>query len=164
MIFALLFIFLLGGFFVTVLATTVISISPVMYVAMIFMGMIIQSIGVIILFTRAHKTGLIHLLEFANPDKINWLFVRNDNTITITPALREIEGFETAPKLKDAVIKHVKSYRFFDHNIRIVKEGQHFSTDLDMCIYAKFLKLKGIQNILQARKMNVNKEYKRIDV
>jgi len=99
-------------------------------------------------------------LDFAHPDKINWLFVRNDDTLMITPALREIESFETAPKLKDALIKHVKSYRLFDHNIRIVKEGQHFSTDLNMCLYAKFLKLKGIKNLLEARKIAYdNKEY-----
>jgi len=153
MIFMLLVIFILSGFTLSALSIVAIPISIMFGVLLLFMGLIIQFVGVIIIYTRAAKTGLQHLLDFSRPDKVIWLFVRHDDTILIAPALRNIEGFESSKQLKDGIIKHVKSYRLSDHNVRIVKEGMHFSTNLDMCLYAKYLKNIGIKNIFQANKL-----------
>ena len=161
MIFSLVIIFILSGFMVSALSTLAMSVSMILGVLMMIMGLIIQMIGVIILYTRAAKTGLVYLLDFAKQDKVIWFFVRSDNTIMITPAIRNIEGFESAPKLKDGIIKHVKSYRLFDHNVRIVREGQHFSTNLDITLYAKYLKSIGIKNMFQVREFqNKGVEYR----
>lgn len=119
---------------------------------MFLLGCVITFMGLMILLSRAKKTGSNHLLEFGKPGTINWLYVHSDGTIAITPALREVEGQLYSPSL-DAQIKDLKSYRIFDHSIRIVPEGIGHAVDLDMVLYANLLKTKyGFASLKDARK------------
>jgi len=114
-------------------------------------GLILSFFGMMIIHGRAMKTGAIHLLEFGRPNKILWFYVHKDGTITITPAMREVEGQLYSPEL-DAQIHEMKSYRLFDHSVRIVPEGMGHAVDLGMCLYAKFLKTRyGFENLREAR-------------
>jgi len=126
---------------------------PVMLKYLLFMmGFIISLLGIIILQGRAVKTGACHLLEFGRPDKIIWIYAYRDDTLKITPAMREIGGQIYSPEL-DAQIQDFKSYRLFDHSIRIVPEGIAHAVDLDFILYATLLKTKyGFNNITEARK------------
>ena len=71
--------------------------------------------------------------------------------MVITPSMREVEGQLYSPEL-DAQIQDIKSYRLFDHSVRIVPEGIGHSVDLGKCLYAQFLKTKyGFENLREAR-------------
>ena len=118
----------------------------------IMIGGVIQFIGFVILHGRADKTGCTHLLEFGKPGTINWLYVYKDGEIKITPSMRDVES-QLYSKDLDAQIRELKSYRIFDHSIRIVPEGVGHATDLDMVLYANLLRSKwGFQSIRGARK------------
>lgn len=130
-----------------------------LYLKMMFfvVGMIISFIGVFLIFIRADKTGAKHLLETGRPDKILWFYVHRDGTIKITPAVREVEGQLYSPEL-DAQIQDMRSYRLFDHSVRIVPEGIAHAINLDMCLYAQFLKTKyGYENLREARQSLLEK-------
>ncbi len=63
-------------------------------------GIMVSLIGLIIMHSRAQKTGAIHLLEFGKPNTLNWFYIHKDGTIKITPAMREVEGqlYSPAPR------------------------------------------------------------------
>jgi len=114
-------------------------------------GCLLAFIGLVIIQSRASKTGTIHLLEFGKPGTINWIVVYPDGTCLITPAIRQVQGHLYSKEL-DALIKDFKSYRLFDHSIRFVPDGVGHSVDLGKCLYATFLKTKwGFSNIREAR-------------
>lgn len=117
-----------------------------------FFGFIFSFLGILLIHGRALKTGTNHLLEYGRPETIIWFFVNRDGTIKITPAMREVEGALYSKEL-DAVVNDMKSYRLFDHSVRIVPEGLGHTADLDMVLYATLLKTKnGFANIREARK------------
>lgn len=157
MIFALVFIFT----FVGMILCGIIGLMPleaqfaipdIFRLIMFMFGIMVVFIGLIIIHSRAQKTGAIHLLEFGRPGIINWLYVHKDGTIKITPGMREVEGQLYSPGL-DAQIRELKSYRIFDHSIRIVPEGIGHAVDLDMVLYANLLKTKyGFASLKDARK------------
>lgn len=121
-------------------------------IAFFFFGAIISCIGLIILRGRAEKTGTIHLLEFGRPGTINWFYFYKDGTIKITPSIRDVEA-QLYSKELDAQIRELKSYKLFDHTIRIVPEGVGHAADLDMVLYANLFKSKwGFSSIPAARK------------
>jgi len=116
-----------------------------------FVGLILSIMGIMMLQTRANKTGANHLLEFGRPDRIIWFWVQRDGTVKITPAVKEVEG-TTYSKDLDAIINDFKSYRLFDHSIRFVPEGLGHSVDLDVVLYCTLLKNKfGFANLREAR-------------
>ena len=118
---------------------------------MFMFGILVTFIGLMILYSRAQKTGTNHLLEFGKPNTLNWFYIHKDGTIKITPAMREVEGQLYSPGL-DAQIRELKSYRLFDHSIRIVPEGIGHAVDLDMVLYANLLKTKyGFASLRDAR-------------
>lgn len=136
---------------------------PMMLKYLLFMmGFIISLLGIIILQGRAVKTGADHLLEFGRPDKIIWIYAYRDGTLKITPAMREIGGQLYSPEL-DAQIQDFKSYRIFDHSIRIVPEGIGHAVNLDYVLYATLLKTKyGFNNITEARQESKKFKNKRL--
>lgn len=156
MLYFLSFIFILAGVFLAgFLGLMPIDIQlqiPGMFRFLLFIvGIIIALIGIILPHGRAVKTGTINLQEFGRPGFVNWFYVRPDDTIEITPAVREIEK-QTYSKKLDAMAHEVKSYRIFDHTVRFVPEGIGHSEDLGMCLYAMFLKGKhGFNNLREAR-------------
>lgn len=119
-----------------------------------FLGIMISFIGLFILFTRAKKTGAEHILDFGKPGTAIWFYVYRDGTLKITPAIREI-GQTLFSKELDAQINDLKSYKLFDHNVRIVPEGLGHATDLDMVLYTTLLKHKwGFSSLREARESN----------
>lgn len=153
MIFFLVYIFLFFGIMLVGMGSFLPPDMPIMLNYLLFiMGIMIVFVGMIILQTRASKTGAIHLLEFGRPNTIIWFYVHRDGTVKITSAMREIEG-QLYSKELDAQIHDLKSYRLFDHSIRFVPEGIGHAADLDMCLYATLLKTKfGLNNIREARR------------
>ena len=114
-------------------------------------GMIIAYLGLIMLHGRAVKTGVHHFIEPGRPNRIIWAYVHRDGSIKFTPSMREVEG-QLYNKELDAQIQDMKSYRVFDHPLRIVPEGIGHAVDLGMCLYAQFLKTKyGYANLREAR-------------
>jgi len=119
-------------------------------------GMMIAYIGLIMVHGRAIKTGVHHFIEPGRPNKIIWLYVYRDGSIKPTPSMREVEG-QLYNKELDAQIQDMKSYRLFDHPVRIVPEGTGHAIDLGMCLYAQFLKTKhGFANLKEAREGGFN--------
>lgn len=114
-------------------------------------GMIIAFLGLIMIHSRAIKTGVHHLIEPGKPNRIHWFYIYRDGSIKITPSVREVEGQLYCPEL-DAQIQDMKSYRIFDHPVRFVPEGTGHAIDLGKCLYAQFLKTKfGFANLREAR-------------
>ena len=156
MIFGMMILFLIGGLFLSgfvgLLPAETQFMIPMMFRPLFFiLGVVISFIGVIILKGRADKTGAIHLLEPGRPGTINWFYVHNDGEIKITPSMRDIES-QLYSKDLDAQIREIKSYRIFDHSIRIVPEGVGHAADLDMVLYANLIRSKwGFENIYGAR-------------
>ena len=125
------------------------------YVMFIF-GMLISFMGLFLIQNRAMKTGVHHLLEPGRPDKIIWFYIYRDDSIKITPSMREVEG-QLYNKELDAQIQDMKSYRLFDHPVRFVPEGTGHAVNLGMCLYAQFLKTKfGFSSLREARKGGFN--------
>lgn len=155
MIFFLVYIFLFFGIMLIGMGSFLPPNMPIMLNYLLFlMGIMIIFVGMVILQSRASKTGAVHLLEFGRPNTIIWFYVHRDGTVMITPAMREIEG-QLYSKELDAQIHDLKSYRLFDHSIRFVPEGIGHSVDLDMCLYSTLLKTKfGINNIREARRVS----------
>ena len=153
MIFFLVYIFLFFGIMLVGMGSFLPPEMPIMLNYLLFlMGIMIIFVGMVILQSRASKTGAIHLLEFGRPNTIIWFYVHRDGTVKITPAIREIEG-QLYSKELDAQIHDLKSYRLFDHSIRFVPEGIGHSESLDICLYTTLLKNKyGFTNLRESRK------------
>lgn len=123
-------------------------------------GFVLCLVGIVLVQGRAKKTGAEHLLEFGRPNRIIWFYVYKDGTIKITPSMREVEG-QLYSKELDAQILDFKSYRLFDHSIRIVPEGTGHAVDLGKCLYAMFLRNKhGFINIREAREKGFKNLFK----
>ena len=119
-------------------------------------GMLVSYMGLIMIHGRAIKTGVHHFIEPGRPNKIMWAYVHRDGSIKFTPSMREVEGQLYCKEL-DAQIQDMKSYRVFDHPVRIVPEGTGHAIDLGMCLYAQFLKTKyGFANLKEAREGGFN--------
>lgn len=116
-----------------------------------FVGMILSVMGVIMLWLRATKTGANLLIAPGRPDRILWFYVFKDGTIRIVNAARDVEGF-TYSKTLDTEATEMKSYRLFDHHVRIIPEGIGSATDLGACLYCYFIRTKhGFKSIKDAR-------------
>jgi len=165
MIFFLAFMLLMFGLILSgitaMLPIQQLVVVPYMFrILLMMVGMIIASVGYMILWGRAKKTGADHLINPGRPSRILWFYVYRDGTIKITPAMREVEGQLYSPEL-DAQIQDMKSYRLFDHPVRFVPEGVGHAVDLGMCLYAQFLKTKhGFENMREARISKKGKEKK----
>jgi hypothetical protein len=117
------------------------------------LGMAVASIGLIILFTRARKTGAIHLLEPAQPGKMIWFYIQKDGTVKVTPAVKEKEGMTQCKELSDAIVQDTKAYRLFDHSVRFVPEDVGHTANHLHCLYAMVMKNKyGYEDIKDGRK------------
>ena len=114
-------------------------------------GVMVIMVGIIILHSRAVKTGCVHILDFPKPETVVWLYAHRDGEISIVPSQRAVEGQLYSPEL-DARIQDLKSYRIFDHQIRIVPEGIGHAVDLDIILYTTMLEAKyGFENLKEAR-------------
>ena len=157
MIFALAFLFLIVGLtlcgVIGLMPLQIQMVIPDMFrFLFFFIGGLISAIGLVILRGRAEKTDAIHILEYGRPGTVNWFYFYKDGTMKITPAIRDVEG-QLYSKELDAQISELKSYRLFDHSIRIVPEGVGHAVDLDMVLYANLFKTKwGFRSISAARK------------
>ena len=117
----------------------------------IFIGLTIALIGQLMLFGRAKSTTAIHLLDKPKRNHHLWLYAHRDGSLMFTPGIRNVESQLYSPEL-DAQIQEFKSYRMFDHSIRIVPEGVGHAVDLGMVLYAQLMKNKyGFENIQEAR-------------
>lgn len=163
MIFFLVYVFLMFGIIVAGIAGLMPyemqdAIPDYWRFLLFFMGFLFSFIGIILVQTRATKTGAVHLLEYGRPGTIIWFYVFRDGTMKITPAMREVEGALYSREL-DAQINDLKSYKLFDHSIRIVPEGLGHAVNLDMVLYATLVKKKyGYANIKEARKAVLGEE------
>jgi len=127
------------------------NVPPMLKILLFLVGIIISSVGYIILYGRANKTGAKHLIEPARKGYSLWFYVYRDGSILITPSIRRVEGQLYAPEL-DAQIQDFKSYKIFDHTIRIIPEGIGHAVDLSMVLYTKLLKTKfGFEKLQDAR-------------
>jgi len=154
--FLLILLMMIGFFFATFLLFLPIDLYllvPGMFrFLFVMIGIIIAMIGVVILYGRAKKTTVIHILNPPKLNQHNWLYAYRDGTLKFTPGIHKIESQIYAPEL-DAQIQEYKSYRLFDHSIRIVPEGIGHATDLGMVLYAQLMQGKwGFENIQEARK------------
>jgi len=152
MILALMFMLMFFGSIITLMG----FFMPVGYEFLGIMfwmfGLIITMIGGFIVWGRAHKTGVYHFLDPGRPGDIKWLYAEPDGTIKITASMREVESSLYSKEL-DALIKDLKSYKLFDHSVRIVPAGIGHAADLDICLYCHMLKTKwGFNSIREARK------------
>lgn len=128
------------------------SVPPGLRIGFVFFGFMIATIGMMMLWIRAKKTGAEHIINPGRPGNIIWFYVYRDGTIKITPSIREVEG-QLYSKELDAQIHDLKSYRLFDHSVRFVPEGIGHAVDLDMILYVTLLKSKyGFNNVMEARK------------
>jgi len=122
-----------------------------------FLGLMFPIIGIILLYLRCLKTGVIHLINPGRPDLINWLYIYADGELKILPSIRKGEGFLYSPNI-DAVIPDAKTYSLCDHRIRIVPERLGHAIDTNKVLYAQFLRTKfGYTNLREARNHWLNK-------
>lgn len=120
-------------------------------IMMFIVGVLVAFIGIIILFTRAVRTGAIHILAPAVPDEMLWFYLLKEGTIKITPAFRRIEGMMENKEI--GYSQDMKAYRLLDHNVRFIPEDIGHSVDVRHCLYAKVLKNKyGFEGIKDARR------------
>jgi len=157
MIFLMGYMFMFFGFVIAGIvglmpATMQFQIPMFLRMTMFFFGIILGFVGMFLPHSRALKTGVNHLIEPGTPGLINWFLVYPDGNIKISPSVREVEG-QLYSKELDAQIQELKSYRIFDHSIRIVLEGSGHAVDLGMCVYTEFLSNKfGFESLREARK------------
>jgi hypothetical protein len=131
-----------------------------MLIPIIILWMIVFMVGVALIVAsllRVHfdvlNSSLYYLIEEPERGCVNWLLVRHDGEIEVTPAMRKIESYSSSPKLNQQ-IKEWKTYRFAGHTVRIVGDGTGFSIDLGACVKVRQLKRDyGIKNIFHIRKL-----------
>jgi len=121
-------------------------------ILMFAIGAIFTIIGPVLVHMRAINTTTHHIIEPSKPGRINWLYAYKDGELIFTPSMREV-GSQLYNKQLDAqIVADLKSYKMYDHNIRVVPEGLAFSQDLDYVLYADLLKGKhGLENLKEAR-------------
>ena len=103
------------------------------------------------LYGRAKKTSVIHILNPAKQGESLWLYAFRDSHLMFTPGIRQVESQLYSNEL-DAQIQEFKSYHLADHTIKIVPEGIGHAVDLGMCLFARLMKNKwGFEKIQEAR-------------
>lgn len=152
MIFFLVYLFMFAGVAIMGMGMMMPAGLPESLNFMLFtVGVMVLATGIIILHSRALKTGVVHFLDFPRPERVIWLYAHRDGTIKIVPSQRTVEGQLYSPEL-DARIQDLKSYKIFDHQIRIVPEGIGHAVDLDFILYTTMLESKwGFENLKEAR-------------
>ena len=116
-------------------------------------GVVFCIVALSSIYSRAKDTTLYYPLEDRKPGEILWLYVYKDYEAIFTPALREIEGYSSSPKLSQQ-IKDFKSYRLGNWPFRICPEGVGTSPDLGHCLYVAHAKKEwGVRNIMDLRKL-----------
>jgi len=114
-------------------------------------GMLVIFMGVVVVWTRAQKTGANHLINPGRPGNVLWFFFYADGECRILPSKRAGEGQLYNPEL-DSQIIDVKTYSLCDHKIRIVPEVVGHAVDLDYVGYVDVVQNKyGFDNLRQAR-------------
>lgn len=123
----------------------------IMQIFTMMFGLLIAMVGMIMLITRATKTGAVHLLKTAQPHKMLWFYIQKDGQVFITPAFRRAEGMTQSEEM-NAIVQDLKSYRLHDHQIRFVPEGIGHTADVKNVLYATVMKSKyGFEGIRDGR-------------
>lgn len=119
---------------------------------MFAVGAIFVIIGPILVHIRSINTTTNHIIEPGKPGRINWLYAFKDGELIFSPSMREVGSQLYNEKLDAQIVSDLKSYKMYDHNIRIVPEGMAFSQDLDYVLYVNLLKSKhGYESLKEAR-------------
>lgn len=122
------------------------------------LGLLLGIVGLIMLHFRAIKTGANHIIAPGSPNKMILFFIYGDDTLRIMTANRNVSGLIYSKKL-DMNLQDIKSYRLFDHSVRIGLDGLGHSIDMGACGYAQFIKSKyGFKNISEARAKALSKD------
>lgn len=154
MIFVIMIMFLMGGLAVISMAAFIpdtMAFASLLKMMLIFFGWILPIVGVVILYGRAKKTSVIHVLNPSKKDESLWLYAFRDSHLMFTPGIRQVESQLYSPEL-DAQIQDYKSYHLADHTIKIVPEGIGHAADLGMCLYTQLMRNKwGFEKIQEAR-------------
>ncbi|GAH35219.1 unnamed protein product, partial [marine sediment metagenome] len=152
MILGLMFMLIMIGYMVTLIGFFMPTPYETLGIFFWMFGIMISFMGGYMVWSRAHKTGVFHFLDPARPGDIKWLYAEQDGSIKITASMREVESSLYSREL-DALIKDLKSYKLFDHSVRLVPAGIGHSADLDICLYTHMLKNKwGYNSIREARR------------
>ena len=121
-------------------------------ILMFIIGLIFVFVGPLLVHMRAINTTTNHIIEPSKPGRINWLYAYKDGEIMFTPSMREVGSQLYNKELDAQIVADLKSYKMYDHHIRIVPEGLAFSQDLDYVLFADLLKTKhGYENLKEAR-------------
>jgi len=154
MIFFLAITLLIGGFClaaIPVLIPQELGIPMFLNFILIIFGLVLALVGQIMLYGRAKKTSAIHLINPPRYGEHLWLYAHRDGSLMFTPGVRNVESQLYSPEL-DAQIQEFKSYRMYDHSLRIVPEGIGHAVDLGMILYVQLMKNKyGYESIREAR-------------
>jgi len=125
---------------------------PEFRMMLLFVGVIIGCIGFILLWIRAMKTGVIHLMKAGKPNHHIWFYIHRDGVLQITPSVRVGES-QLYDKELDSQIITARTYRLADHNICIVPEVVGHGVDVDYVLYVNLLEsVYGLENLKDARR------------
>jgi len=117
----------------------------------LFMGVILPFMGMMVLYSRCLKTGVMNLINPGGSGKITWFYIYGDGELRILPAIRKGEGFLQSADL-DVIVPDMRTYSLCEHKIRLVPEELGHAIDSDYVLYTQFLKTKyGFTNLREAR-------------
>jgi len=126
--------------------------SPITFKFLTYMmGILLPTVGMLLLMARADKTGASKLIAPGHPNRPLWVYVYKAGDVRLVGSERKGEGYLFSSDL-DALIPDIKSYSWADHKVRFVPEGAAHAADLEMAEYMQLLKKKhGFKGMKQAR-------------
>ena len=137
--------------------------TSALQIPIFLVGFVMAMVGIMLIYTRTVKTGIIHLIDVANPDHVIWFYIRKDGSVKITSGIRDIESTSVNKELDNAIIHDLKAYRLHDHSIRFVPEGLGYSADANMCVYTQVIDKKtNFEGIKDGRRKIQKQEYQKL--
>ena len=142
----------------------------IIWLLVLIVGVILNVFGLYTVYSRARGTTLYHLLEEPKRGWVNWLYVWGDREIEVLPAMKKV-GRTSYSKDIQQQINDLKTYRFADHEVRVVPEGAQYSTNFKYCLYCeqakKDWKVKSLRDIrklfLKQKEKDSNEEIKKLE-
>jgi len=108
----------------------------IIWLLVLIVGVILNMMGLYTVYSRARGTTLYHLLEEPRRGWVNWMYVWGDREIEVLPAMKKV-GRTSYSKDVQQQINDLKTYRFADHEVRVVPEGAQYSTNFKHCLYCE---------------------------
>jgi len=143
--------FLLAGICSVLPQTIYLQMPAEIKLMLLFVGIIVGFIGMVLLRTRAVKTGAIHLIKPGKPNHHLWLYIHRDGVAQFTPSIRVGES-QLYNKDMDSQVITARTYRIADHNLCIVPEVIGHGVDVDYVLYVNLLEsVYGLESLKEAR-------------